>query len=1491
MNIKINKMKTLLHIFFSLTFISFSTVIITAQPNAPSNPILVPRYDASISLVFSWNDNSNNETGFDIQRREVGGSYSNLTSVGANVTNFNDNTATSDKNWEYRVRATNGSGNSAWTSASNSMRPRRVWVVNDGSNDVLHSYGNPLLSVTGPGQFYFHNGVDISGSGKRVDAAMGGRVTAINGGAGGTMRMNVDLGGAGMYNDVYTHIAVDAALGLGDILAPGTDVGNIRNNFFNRATEADHIHWGTGRNNLALYTQNSRRDPNMQAPVVADANDDGKDFIIVPFDDNDHNEELEFAIGGVDFLVDAYDDMSATTAIKAGLFNIGYWIQSGVAGGENVRNGATPYRLIQFDYPLIGPSAPTAIENAVMYWNFTADLEGIDTWQSYFTWIPTNTSGTDGSTGNTDATQYWKTDARKGTGTRPNASDASKAREIQESKFPDGTHFVHIILNDLVNTTDAVRSVVVDNYRPYVKKVTVYAGARIVYQSQWVWDDGAAQLEVQPATFDASANFSALRTQDVTIEVEFSEPMSSAQITSVAPLGVTPTLTSTQPDHNKTIWKGVISNLDIADDGSDDGTHMITFNGRDLANNELLQINSRTDKGANHNNRNAAGNLVGTIGQDNIHGFKIGPLEGVIPVTAIFMKTSATDPISPTTAAKALEMQNALNAYYNEVGYNEISFVVNPVGWYQLSQPIASYYTTPQTPLIDLVQEALLEAEDDGNDMTDDTYVIVVTDDPTAREEWSTNGGWPYELDDLAAPRLFATGVMRLASTNTRLNNLMGRMIGMVDLFAYPEVTFVGRPFVGPWSIMSDKDLEVHPLAWEKWRMGWLDETGTATGKTLLREPKPHSSTPIVNKNFTIRPLDDSGNGVKMVAIELADRLNYTVEYRRQNNLDSDLNSAGVLITKTNDAIPQGEGPAIVQESPVTTNDLDDAPYNTNATTDQFTDVGAGVTIDVISMNNAQAQIRLNYDVPSTQNDVYVAHHNGRWKSDDIWVDAPDIGDNYAADPLTIINADEKPVIGKVNRIYGRIRNKGEADATNIEAELEIREPWGTGSTWRSLKVQNIPLLQGQNTNPSAYALIMAEWTPTAGEHSCVKLGTRTVPNDINSENNLTQQNINEFVTTSGSPFEPVISRFQVENTANERLPIIFRVDGMPEQWTYTLTPNRPVLNPGEIRVVQITIQPNDEAPHCTTEQITITPHVPRIDALKSLGAITLQVALKNRAGITSRTYVDCSNDKKRNRTDPATTNATTGFQTQIQSSRYCSVITQGCTDPALPNTQVAIVYTAPDGTTQVRYVNTDANGCFNDIITVPQGIELGVEVVLEEEDCREEARTPENVIVITPTPGIDDIISDKRFAFYYNFGPNYPKGDFDSIYDPGLSIGLGLMFSINDRFTVLGHYGFHQFYSNNAGNDNIQQFGVKLRTDVMNFSDKSLYAQLGGSYYNPSFTSNKTGIDATIGLEWPLSSKFSIDAGLTYHFINDLQDNDGNSRFFHIPFGVNWKF
>ena len=71
----------------------------------------------STSLTLTWTDNSSNETGFKIERSADGVSFSQLTTVGANVTTHTDGGLSFATRYTYRVSAYNSAGSSATTAA------------------------------------------------------------------------------------------------------------------------------------------------------------------------------------------------------------------------------------------------------------------------------------------------------------------------------------------------------------------------------------------------------------------------------------------------------------------------------------------------------------------------------------------------------------------------------------------------------------------------------------------------------------------------------------------------------------------------------------------------------------------------------------------------------------------------------------------------------------------------------------------------------------------------------------------------------------------------------------------------------------------------------------------------------------------------------------------------------------------------------------------------------------------------------------------------------------------------------------------------------------------------------------------------------------------------------------------------------------------------------------------------------------------------------
>jgi hypothetical protein len=97
---------------------SFTTII--AKPNSPSQ--LSAKATSSSSIVLTWKDNSNDETGFKIERKIGSCSSTNswelIATKGANATTHTNTGLATNTTYSYRVKAYNAGGNSAYSNCA-----------------------------------------------------------------------------------------------------------------------------------------------------------------------------------------------------------------------------------------------------------------------------------------------------------------------------------------------------------------------------------------------------------------------------------------------------------------------------------------------------------------------------------------------------------------------------------------------------------------------------------------------------------------------------------------------------------------------------------------------------------------------------------------------------------------------------------------------------------------------------------------------------------------------------------------------------------------------------------------------------------------------------------------------------------------------------------------------------------------------------------------------------------------------------------------------------------------------------------------------------------------------------------------------------------------------------------------------------------------------------------------------------------------------------
>ncbi len=128
------------------------SAILTATPSTiPAAPSSLSTTTISISQIdLSWTDNSYGEQGFNIERKEPGEDYSQIATVGENVTTYSDTGLNEATIYYYRVRAYNAAGNSDFSNEASATTFNITTAIGgDTSSNSDGSGGSCFISTAG----------------------------------------------------------------------------------------------------------------------------------------------------------------------------------------------------------------------------------------------------------------------------------------------------------------------------------------------------------------------------------------------------------------------------------------------------------------------------------------------------------------------------------------------------------------------------------------------------------------------------------------------------------------------------------------------------------------------------------------------------------------------------------------------------------------------------------------------------------------------------------------------------------------------------------------------------------------------------------------------------------------------------------------------------------------------------------------------------------------------------------------------------------------------------------------------------------------------------------------------------------------------------------------------------------------------------------------------------------------------------------------------
>ena len=111
-------MKKSLIVWSAFALLFAATACTKSSPSRPSD--LTANTASLTQISLAWSDNSSNESGFRIERCQGAGctNFAEIAQVGANTTSYVDGGLLPLVTYEYRIRAFNAAGNSAYSNTA-----------------------------------------------------------------------------------------------------------------------------------------------------------------------------------------------------------------------------------------------------------------------------------------------------------------------------------------------------------------------------------------------------------------------------------------------------------------------------------------------------------------------------------------------------------------------------------------------------------------------------------------------------------------------------------------------------------------------------------------------------------------------------------------------------------------------------------------------------------------------------------------------------------------------------------------------------------------------------------------------------------------------------------------------------------------------------------------------------------------------------------------------------------------------------------------------------------------------------------------------------------------------------------------------------------------------------------------------------------------------------------------------------------------------------
>jgi len=671
-----------------------------------------------------------------------------------------------------------------------------------------------------------------------------------------------------------------------------------------------------------------------------------------------------------------------------------------------------------------------------------------------------------------------------------------------------------------------------------------------------------------------------------------------------------------------------------------------------------------------------------------------------------------------------------------------------------------------------------------------------------------------------------------------RFTHEMGHWLALPDL--YDPVS------AGPISTLDTMDCacDGQYYTWEKdYALHYLPSPASAIE---LTRPAPGSGD--LDQDFIIEPAevaDTFASRVTAIKVKSSDTVHYYIEGRTViagNVSDQGIADRRVVVIQAIDVLPS----SILPQRNATL-------LTTLASGDPTFQPEPGGNVQ-ITFNSVNAGSPPTYNVhvklrALPQPDPKITPWGAPpWESPDIWVDSSREGGGFM-DPATatpLPDNGEHAWVNHVNRVWAKITNAGEGAASNVRVHFKVATPGGMGDTGQ---YADLPDPAPINLAPHEIKYVFTTWTPTVGQHTCIKVEIERIPGESDIYNNQGQENVTDFYTGSSSPWHPVPIPIVVANPFDSEKRIDIRVEGLPAGWRADIDHTWVSVQSKARKTVNLVVTPKPDAPQCTAVRLNVYGVVLLDDYIQPYGGITPIIHLANPIAFR---------------------------WTAKPSEQRGSFAIEGCTAPPKPNSEIALILSDASGHDSVVFTRTDASGCFRQIVNVPLTGPWTLRPYFRGDDCN--APTEGDPKPLDPSGsnggsgsnGNGGVVGGggrgRELGVFS--GGNWPIGRTRRELDPGFLFGLDVLTRISTHLRFGLQAAYHQF-DEEATTSNV---GITNLSLLANFDQPwgpyRLFIAGGPGWYRFAGGAHG-GLQLGSGIEVPVTATTYLIAGATLHAVS----------------------